>query len=72
MVAYYNLRMAKHYRHTRPEAQRQAVEAIPTALRENGMGQPKEAGFREGESQNPPQVPSVHQLSPDRPVAQPG
>ncbi len=72
MVAYYSLRIAKRYRHTRPEAQRQALEAIPTALPENGMGQPKGAGFREGESQNPPQVPSVNQLSPCRPVAQPG
>lgn len=42
------IRMAKHYGHIRPEAQRQALESIATALPETGMGRPKKADFAMG------------------------
>ena len=64
------IRMAKRYGHIRPEAQRQALESIATALPVSEIA--KEAGFRRRVHQNVHQAPSLKQLSPFRPVAQPG
>ena len=54
------IRMAKRYGHIRPEAQRQALESIATALPETRMRQPKGADFGKGYPQNQPQAPTVN------------
>jgi len=66
------IRMAKRYGHIRPEAQRQALESIATALPETGMARQKGADFGYDHPQNPPQPAKIDWLSLYRPVAQPG
>ena len=65
------IRMAKRYGHIRPEAQRQALESIATALPRVTESE-NEAAFRRGVHLIGNQAPRVNQLSPFRPVAQPG
>jgi len=54
------IRMAKRYGHIRPEAQRQALESIATALPEASMRPLKGADFGKGYPQNPPHSPSAN------------
>jgi integrase len=54
------IRMAKRYGHIRPEAQRQALESIATALPETGMRKPKVADFGREHPQNHPQPANVN------------
>ncbi len=65
------IRMAKRYGHIRPEAQRQALESIATAL-PVVTGAKKRLDVRQGVHQNGNQVRKASKLSPYRPVAQPG
>ena len=61
------IRMAKRYGHIRPEAQRQALESIVTALA-SIMADERKADF----ARESHQARNSNQLSPFRPVAQSG
>ncbi len=54
------IRMAKRYGHIRPEAQRQALESIATALPVFTPRKLKRADFRGGSHQVPHQVANVN------------
>jgi hypothetical protein len=54
------IRMAKRYGHIRPEAQRQALESIATALPENRPSFQQAGNFGATASQNPSHVVDVN------------